>query len=267
MWPTLLIIGCVVGLSQYPTSPTEVETGTAGMDSAVPDTDSAEPVEPEPSERNDIWIYTGHGGAGVANPAGRGGLASIQDHWQNDGASTTVLSELPDIGQMAQPKLLVLAAPGIRTPLAFGALDVRKIETFLESDGLLAIYIESCVNPHLDTLMSQLGLGIQMSSIMGGSDELVHNAVLHASSPFTTGIERLSLNAPCRLTVSTATVLASIEQSAGSEVFIASGPTNYGGEAIVLGDLQLIDDAGHLEEADNRLFASGIASRVPETVP
>ena len=260
-----LLGGCVVGLD--PALFLGVNRDTGSSDGEVSVTDQDEPTNTEQAtERRDIWIYTGHGGAAVATPSGLGGIESVQAHWNTEGWDTSVISELPDVREMDQPKLLVLAAPGSRSQVRFEPLDVRKIEQFLESDGLLAVYVDACTNPHINTLLSNLGMGIQLSADSEQASAVVRDADIDDASTIVTGIDSLALFEPCRLTVQSGTSLVFRDLASGNEVYVASGRPDVGGEAIALGDFQLIDDAGYFEEADNKAFASRLAARSPATV-
>ena len=269
MWSSLLLGACAVGLNPIPPVPQPVDTGSIAEDtSAESQSESQSETEPDapPPERKDVWIYTGHGGLGVASANGRGGIEAVQNHWRGEGWNTVVMSELPDIEEMDQPRLLVLAAPGSRTQVRFESLDVRKIERFLESDGLLALYVDSCSNPHFNTLLSSIGLGMQLSGDSNQSAFIVRNAEVDSASALVSDIEKVTMMEPCRLSVNRGTSLVYSEVGSITEVYVASGNPDAGGQAIVLGDFQLVDDAGYFTEADNKAFASRLAERTPETV-
>jgi hypothetical protein len=268
VWPAVLLGACVTGLANYKTGTAESDTGridTEHTEGPTSETDEPDTDEP-PSNRDQVWLYTGHGGTDSADPNGRGGLAGITSHWTSEGFSTSVLSTLPEIDLMATPRLLVFAGPGSQSSGSFGPLDVRKIETLLESEARIAFFVESCNNPHLNTVLSQLGVGIQVSDMDGPHNETILDASLHESHALTADINTLHLTDPCRLEVSTATILAHRENEATQELFMAAEHPSMGGEVIVVGDLQLIDDFGMLNQADNRSFASALADHDPETV-
>ena len=176
------------------------------------------------------------------------------------------MSDLPDVREMDRPRMLVLAAPGSSSQVRFEPLDVRKIELFLESDGLLALYIDECTNPHINTLLSTLGMEIQLSTESEQTASIVQDADIDDASTLVAGIDNITLIEPCRLVVRSGTSLVFSDRAAGAEVYVASGRPDVGGEAIVLGDFQLIDDSGYFPEDDNKAFASRLAARTPETV-
>ena len=266
MWSAILLGGCVVGLKNVPSVSQSLDTGQVAEDTSV--VESNDPAEPTPEpERTDIWIYTGHGGLSVAAINGRGGSESVQSHWSGDGWTTKVIAELPSIEEMGRPRLLVFTAPGSRTQVRFEPLDIRKIERFLESDGLLALYVDTCSNPHFNTLLSNIGMDIQLSSEANNSSTVVRNAQVHSSADLVAGVERVTMMEPCRFTVRRGTSLVFSEVDSETHVYVASGTPNAGGQVIVLGDFQLIDDAGYFEETDNKVFASILAQRTPATVP
>jgi hypothetical protein len=201
-----------------------------------------------------VLLYQGHGGH-EGETTGEGIFEGASDRWSALGYSTQVRSYLPT--EVADYRVIALMAPGSDGDESFSDKDVAVLQAALDQGSRVVLFgaLEMCdADPAADLLAS---LGVSVGFTGAGSDE---NKVYYpdwasTEHQITDGVSDIKLKEPCW--VDTGSGQLFLKDATWGHMGVAERPGS-GGEVVVMGTFQWLDDGGYLDHGDNGLMADNL---------
>ncbi len=243
--------------------------GLAGCNGRPTDTVDTSPPEDTAPEGpvypagDRVLVYTGNGGVTGAGSSGFGSFEDIDAHWKDKyGWNTDVRESLGD--DLSSYRLVVLAAPGIYGGSNFTQEQVDLLEGARRQGSRVVILndVGNCDSNVIDNLLEAWGLRPRFTGV--GVDEFTMlPATFIAADQMTEGVSELRFSDPCYVAANGAPYVVHHE---GDYLVVKDQPLEWGGEVVLIGDLEFLDDTGNLELGDNKLFAERLAEVEPDYV-
>jgi hypothetical protein len=229
-----------------------------------------------------VLIYYGNGGYDPGSVIGEADFSQLKARYDAAGYPTSYTDVFP--ASLSPYKLIILVAPGEDLDDGthyFTAAQVSAFQSFMLSPlkGRLVVMGDHSGNFGINTvnnLLGALGVGITQNADLATSDGDVCPPITDITADqITTGVSGLDLSATSSLNLTgTATSLVRLQSGwtcgsgTGGETVIAvdqiaGAPSRPGGDVIVIGDTQGIDDYALSDPqgdgiADNLVFADNL---------
>lgn len=218
-----------------------------------------------------VLLYYGNGGIAPPQPDGRGTFYDLKDYYDSMGFPTTYTATWPS--NLNEYQLILMIAPGNANDNGlyyFTSTRVDQLKDFMINGGRLVVQGEHSGMFGIDTvnkLLNDLGVGIQQRAdnrlfyIEPAADDIT-------SDYLTEGVDQLDMDgAGVSSLIVTGSAVSLVRDRTGYDLVavdqIAGAPTRPGGEVVVYGDTQTLDDyqLANLDGDgifDNYLFANNL---------
>ncbi|MFH1468806.1 MAG: hypothetical protein ABIO70_30740 [Pseudomonadota bacterium] len=207
-----------------------------------------------------ILLYTGHGGA---TPSGSGGFGSFDDidaHWKDlYGWNTDVRDSLGD--DLSSYRLVGLMAPGLNGGGTFSVEEIDLLEHARRRGTRIAIFneVDNCDTNVIGNLLENWGILPRFSG--EGVDEFsMVAASFIGQEQMTEGVDEMRFSDPCFVEANGAPYVVSWE---GNHIVAKDQPLGWGGEVVLIGDLEILDDTENYNLADNLVFDENLVKVEP----
>jgi len=242
--------------------------GDADADTdADADADADADVTYPTDDMNNILLYSGHGGPDGLDPYNWGVFNSIiPNHWQDDHNWFAYWQPaLPETGDFTYYRMIGLMGPGSTAQPAFGEPDIIKLRRTLDSGTRIVLFAdrESCNNTATDGLLEGLGVTMRLRGDGAGTRLLVEDAEVKSGHQITKGVSSVYFVDPCYISKGDATALITWEREGDNRVLAAVERPGNGGDVVIIGDFQILDDSGNFYQADNHTLVDNLATIVP----
>ena len=247
------------------------DRGAADADTDVDaDTDADSDITYPTDDMNSILLYSGHGGPGGDGAGGWGVFHSvITPHWRDTHDwNVHWQASLPDTDGFEYYRMVGLMGPGSTDDQAFSEADRIKLRRTLDNGTRIVLFADfgSCDNPHTAALLESLGVSIRLTELGAGQrlQVPIDEITIKEGHQITQGVSSLKLEDPCYVSKGESGT-ALITWNRGSEQFTLAAVERpgEGGEVVVIGDFQLLDDSGNFYEEDNHVLVDNLATIVP----
>ena len=141
------------------------------------------------------------------------------------------------------------------------AFDATQIADLLAASarGTRIVYFAdraSCGDPDVTQLLSDLGSSMGLTGDSADQNQIVQTDAYTSSHPITAGLSAtLRFKEPCFVDPTGGNAII---RDSGSSVLVAVERLDTGGDLVVVGDFQFMDDGGYLDHEDNALLADGL---------
>ncbi|MCB9795782.1 MAG: hypothetical protein H6741_24060 [Alphaproteobacteria bacterium] len=115
---------------------------------------------------------------------------------------------------------------------------------------------ETCSGPVVNGLLTELGAPMQLSGERRTGATTIAPSGEHQ---VTDGVGEVYFNEPCDMETNGATPLFTESRSVYGAVY----RPGYGGDIVLLGDMNFMDDSGRIDEVDNRALLGNLAEVIP----
>jgi hypothetical protein len=197
-------------------------------------------------------LYYGHGGW---EPDGfdKGLFERIDARWKDQfGWNTDHRNSWSD--DLAAFRMIGLIAPTD----AFSADEIAALQGAMANGTRIVLFGDrgSCGSAAQAALLDGLGVGMGFTGDSADENQIVQTDSYAATHPITDGLSQtLRLKEPCYVDP---TGGAAIVRDQASSVLAAVQRPGRGGDVVVIGDFQFMDDGGYLDHGDNALLADGL---------
>ncbi len=233
--------------------------------------DKPEPVDTSPPEDtapegpvyptgDRILLYTGNGGLAGAGSGGFGQYDDIDEHWKEKyGWNTDVRSSLDE--DLSAYRMIGLMAPGIYGGSNFDLDQIDLLEGARRKGTRIVVFneVDNCDSNIIANLLDNWGVAPRFTG--EGADEFqMLDTDFIATDQMTDGVSGLRFSDPCYIVDNGAPYLV---HNQGNHIVVKEQPGGWGGEVVLIGDLEFLDDTGNYGLADNLLFADRLAEVEP----
>lgn len=209
-----------------------------------------------------VLLYNGNGGV----TAERWGTASFDDldTWLHDtyGWHVDLRDYFPQ-DKMDSYRMIGLVAPEATAQAPFADSDVALFQEALDRGTRLVVFgdVSMCDSSAVSDLLEALGVSIRFSGDAVDANRVVQTTSINTSAQPGTGVSSLEFIDPCYVETNDGTTL--VTDPDRHPLAAAERPGNAG-DVLVVGDFQFMDDEeGHLDRADNAVFAANLAAVKP----
>ncbi len=203
-------------------------------------------------------IYTGHGGI-TPQSTGKASFEDLDAAWEALGYNTHYREELPD--DMTIYRVIALVAPGSTAAVPFTAEEVARLELARSQGSRIAVLgdLAMCGSADVAALLADLGVTGSFTGDGADTNQLIITGDIDDDAQPTAGVSSLFFRDPCHVDPGQGDRIVS--DSLGNGLVTLELPAD-GGEVLLVGDLELLDDA-NLDEEDNAVFADNLVRVTP----
>ncbi len=223
----------------------------------IEDTAPEGPVYPDGDR---IMLYTGNGGLAGAGSSGLGQYDDIDAHWKEKyGWNTDVRSSLDS--DLTQYRMIGLMAPGIYSGSNFTVEEIDLLEAARRKGTRIVIFNEvgNCGSNIIANLLDNWGVRPRFTG--EGTDEYqMLDTDFIGTDQMTEGVSALRFSDPCFIAANDAPYVVHNE---GNHIVVKDQPLGWGGEVVLIGDIEFLDDTGNYGLADNQVFADRLVEVDP----
>jgi hypothetical protein len=207
-----------------------------------------------------ILLYTGNGGLEGASSDGFGQYDDIDEHWKAKyGWNTDVRSTLDE--DLSAYRMIGLMAPGIHGGSNFDLDQIDLLEGARRKGTRIVVFNEvtNCDTNIIANLLDNWGIRPRFTG--EGADEFqMLDSDFIATDQMTDGVTGLRFSDPCFIADNGSPYLV---HNQGDHIVVKDQPLGWGGEVVLIGDLEFLDDTGNYGLADNQLFADRLVEVEP----
>jgi hypothetical protein len=207
-----------------------------------------------------ILLFTGHGGAVEGASSGFGAFADMDAHWKDKyGWNTDIRSTLDK--DLSAYRMIGLVAPGLNGGSTFSVDEIDQFEHARRRGTRIVIFneVENCDTNVIGNLLENWGIVPRFSG-EGAAEFQMDAATFIAPDQMTEGVEGLRFSDPCYVADNGAPYIV---HSEGNHIVVKDQPLGWGGEVVLIGDLEFMDDTGNYALADNQVFADRLVEVDP----
>ncbi len=234
----LLVVGCE--------KPEPIDT------SPPEDTAPEGPVYPSGDR---IMLYTGNGGLEGAGSDGFGQYEDIDEHWKDTfGWNTDVRSDLGD--DLSDYRMVGLMAPGIYGGSNFDLDQIDLLEGARRKGTRIVVFneVDNCDSNIINNLLENWGILPRFTG-EGAAEFTMLDTDFIANDQMTEGVTELRFSDPCFIDANGEPYLVHNE---GDHLVVKTTPGDWGGEVVLIGDLEFLDDTANYGLGDNLTFAENL---------
>ncbi len=257
MSPSWLPLLCLmlVGCPTDPDGPGQDDTGPTADDTGGDTDDTLPPVYPDGQR---ILLYHGHGGPDE-DESGWGRFDLVDQHWKdaygwNTDYRTSIAEDLSDY------RAIFFVGPGYTAEASFDPALLERLRAALGTGTRMIVVTEKdgCASYAPNELLEGLGSTMRFSG--GGlGDYQVAEIELISPHQITAGVTALRFRDACYLDVGDGDYLARYND----EFMVGVDRPGAGGEVVLIGDFEFMDDSGPSEWANNALLADRLVEIDP----
>jgi hypothetical protein len=233
-----------------------------GDDSAPGDSgDTGDTHEPPPvyPDGDRILLFHGHGGP-EPDENGWGSFENIDAHWKDVyGWNADYRDYIPD--DLADYRAILFLGPGISGEDPFPEGELTRLGAALEAGTRMVVVTErdGCAATTPNDLLAGLGSSLRLTG--GGLQEFQIAEIDHITPhQITAGVSALRFRDVCWVDPGAGTELAHYQDDAVAAV----DRPGAGGEVVLIGDFEFLDDSGPSAWADNAILADRLVEIEPE---
>jgi hypothetical protein len=250
-WTLLLALAFACGDKEP-----EGETGDADADADADtdadtdtDTDTVEPIAPSGDR---ALLYYGNGGF-EPDGANKGLFEDVDARWKDQfGWNTDHRNSWS--GDLEAFRMIGIV--GSTEP--FDATQIADLQA-ASARGTRIVYFAdraSCGDPDVAQLLSDLGSTMGLTGSSADQNQIVQTDAYTSGHPITAALtQTLRFKEPCFVDP---TGGSAIVRDNNSSVLVGVQRLDTGGDVVVVGDFQFMDDGGYLDHEDNGLLADGL---------
>jgi hypothetical protein len=206
-----------------------------------------------------ILLYYGHGGDS-GRSSGLGKVEEIDTHWKETYGWNTDWRDNFD-GDLSAFRLIGIMGAGLEQEVVFEAETIALLQEALDRGTRLLVMTETdnCAATTLNPLLEALGVPMRFT----GDGEQIYKVILPeyiGTHQSTDGVRGLWLSDPCYVSANGA---QNVIEHEGDVLMAADRPGN-GGDILVIGDYEFLDDSGNLEREDNTVFVDQLVEVDPD---
>ena len=248
----VLLLSCSGDPQQLKPDDSGVDTSETGE---TDDSDEPPPVYPGGDR---VLLYYGHGGA-TEDEDGFGSFEAVDAVWKNRyewNADHRVY--IPD--SLSAYRAIFFIAPGFTGEQSFSAAELEQLDQALAAGTRMILLNErdGCALSTPNELLA--GLGSSMSYTGSGLQQYqVAEIGLIAEHQVTTGVNALRFRDACYVDIGDGSYLARHNE----DYVIGRDRPGAGGEIIVIGDFEFMDDSGPRDWDDNAVLADRLVEIDP----
>jgi hypothetical protein len=218
-------------------------------------TDELPPLIPD-GER--ILLYHGHGGPDD-DESGWARFDRVDTHWKDQyGWNSDYRDYIPE--DLSDYRAIFFLGPGYSTAASFDPADLERLRAANQVGTRMIVLTEKdgCASPTASELLEGLGSTMRFSGSGLGAYQI---AEIELISPhqITEGISALRFRDACYLDVGEGLGLARFND----EQLVGVERIGTGGEVVLIGDFEFMDDSGPRDWADNALLADRLVEIDP----
>jgi hypothetical protein len=224
-------------------------------DTAGDGDDGPPPVYPDGDR---ILLYYGHGGPSP-DESGLAQFDLVDHHWKDSfGWNSDYRSYLPDA--LDDYRAVFFIGPGSSAEVSFDPAELERLRAALAAGTRMIIVTdkEGCAAYAPNELLEGLGSSLRVND-EGLGDYQIAEIDQIAEHQATAGVEALRFRDPCGIDMGDARYLARYDDL----IMVGIDRPGSGGEVILVGDYEFMDDSGPREWADNGLFADRLVQIDP----
>lgn len=229
------------------------EAFTPVDDSAPASDDTGPQVWPEQAK---VLFYYGSGGR-RGGSTGEGGTSAAQQyledryHWHTNSQD--------ELGEVGNYRAVFLMDPGWNGG-SFPVEDADKLLAAMELGTRVIVLTspETCADGLANAVMEGLGVPQRLAGTAVEGERSLTPSVAHQ---VTEGLTSVVLSAPCTVEAGSATALFGDADGA----YAAAWRPGRGGDVVLLGDYNFLDDTGLSASADNLALLANLAEVSPDT--
>ena len=224
--------------------------GDPGDDSDT--TDDSETHEPPPlyPDGDRILLYYGHGGA-QEDESGWGTFAWVDEHWKDVyGWNSDYRDYIPD--DLSAYRAIFFLSPGISGEETFTPTQLELLRGALAAGTRLILTAErdGCAATSPNQLLEGLETSLRLTG-SGLQQYQIAETDLISPDQITAGVASLRFRDACYVDPGEGRGLVRYNE----DMLLAVERVGAGGEVVVVGDFEFMDDSGPREWADNALLA------------
>ncbi len=208
-----------------------------------------------------IMLYTGNGGLEGASSDGFGQYDDIDEIWKDSfGWNTDVRSSLGD--DLTDYRMIGLMAPGIYGGSNFDMEQIDLLEGARRKGTRIVVFneVDNCDSNIISNLLDNWGIRPRFTG--EGTDEFqMLDTDFIANDQMTEGVGELRFSDPCFINANDAPYLVHNE---GNHIVVKDQPLGWGGEVVLIGDLEFLDDTQNYDLGDNLQFAKNLVVVDPD---
>ena len=213
------------------------------------DTDTIEPIAPTGDR---ALLYYGNGGW-QPDGFGKGNFEAVDGRWKDQFGWNTDHRDAWS-GDLEAFRMIGI----IGSTDAFDAGQISDLQAAL-SRGTRVVYFAdraSCGDPDVTQLLRDLGTSMGLTGDSADQNQIVQTDAYSTAHPITAALtQTLRFKEPCFVD---STGGSAIIRDDNSSVLMAVQRPSSGGDVVVVGDWQFMDDGGYLDHEDNGLLADGL---------
>lgn len=241
----------------------DADADTDADTDADADADITYPTE----DMTNILLYHGHGGPDGLDPYGWGVFNSIiPNHWRDaHGWYPYWQPNLPDSDGFAYYRMIALIGPGASADVSFSEADRIKLRRTLDNGTRIVLFMDrgTCDNPEVDALLQELGVTMRMRGDGAGVRLQVSDVIIREDQQITANVGSVLFTDPCYISKNDATPLITWERDGEKRVLAAVERPGSGGDVVIVGDFEILDDSGNFYESDNHTLVDNLATVKP----
>ena len=210
-----------------------------------------------------IMLYTGNGGLAGASSSGFGQYDDIDVHWKEKfGWNTDVRDSLGD--DLGDYRMVGLMAPGIYDGSNFTIEQIDLLEAARRRGTRIVIFNEvgNCDANIIGNLLENWGIRPRFNG-EGVKEYSMLDTDFIADDQMTAGVSELRFSDPCFIDDNQAPYIIHHE---GNHMVVKDQPLGWGGEVVLIGDIEFLDDTANYGLGDNLLFADNLVTVDPDYV-
>lgn len=231
----------------------------------TPDTGETDTThEPPPVYPSGERILLFHGaGAPEADESGWAGFDDVDQHWKDAyGWNTDYRSYIPD--ELDDYRAIFFIAPGYTGEASFDPADLERLRGALDAGTRMIVITDKdgCAAYTPNELLEGLGATLRYSGDGLGAYQIAEIDQI-AAHQATAGISALRFRDPCTIDLGDGQYLARYNE----DIMIGLERPGEGGEVVLIGDIEFMDDSGPRDWANNSLFADRLVEIDPALAP
>jgi len=205
-----------------------------------------------------ILMYYGNGGANAAS-SGWGSLVQIDEHWKEKyGWNTDWRDSLGD--DLSAFRMIGFMAPGIHGGSDFTEDQIALLDGVRRAGTRLVVFneVDNCDSRVIDSLLEGLGAAPRFTGEGTAEYQVVAPSYI-GPDQITEGVSDLRLSDPCYIEPNGAPYIIHDE---GNHILVKD-PHAFGGEVVLMGDFEFLDDSGNIKLSDNLVLADRLVEVEP----
>jgi len=249
----LLAAGCAGDKTEE-----DEESDSAGGD----DTAELRPITYPSGNR--MLMYTGHGGF-PGDGTGKGVYDEVDARWKTAyGWNTDIKDALPE--DLSPYRTIFLVGPGYDGDQTFEDTDVQVLNQALARGTRLVIFGEKsmCESSSVAELLTALGVGMSFTGEAADANRLIDADSITSDLQITEGVSSFRFKEPCWVEPGSGVSFGRDDDR--NHLGAVERPAR-GGDVVMIGNFEFLDDGGLLEHGDNGVFSDNLVLVEPGLEP